>query len=225
MKKRFCAALLLGLTQLAAATPTQLLQNGDFENHWTGWTVGSDQVQPFDSFLYADTVDVTNSNSGSPAWGLTAGPLNYGSDGGSVGSGRYASNGFDGTPGSYFLSQSFNVTSAVQSAILSFDFGVFTNYGFNPGAGSRSLEFNIYGPSGAGTVFSYTQPLGYSPWANFSPSIDITSFLNQGAGTYTFGFYEHIPESYTGPGLFGIDNISILAQLPESGILSLFDSL
>lgn len=223
MNWKLSALAALFLVKVASATPSQLIQNGGFENSWTGWQAGSDIVNPFASPFDGTEIAVANSNSGAPAWALrNTAPHGWQGTQPWVGTGTSAFNGFDGSGGAFFLHQQFAVSGTVTSANLSFDWG---SESFLSGFGAtipRDIEVNIYDPLGGGVgVFSFNTGLGDSPWITHFESLDVTSAFAAGAGLYDLTFYLHVPQNFTGPALFGIDNISLTAQLPEASLSDL----
>jgi hypothetical protein len=110
---------------------------------------------------------------------------------------------------------------------LSFDYAVQSNYTGQ----SRVFTANILDATGTtqlANLFSYTRPAGHLPaWNPTNVDLDITSALNSlGAGDYQLEFRIDIPQNFTGPAQFAIDNIDLNAQpvsaVPEPSSLALF---
>src|SRR5262249_22025488 len=118
-----------------------------------------------------------------------------------------AYNGFDGSPGTFFLKQTFTLSSWAANANLSFSFKTAENYGnFN-----RTFDAYILDASTGSIVANpYHFILPYSGSTTQTVSLDITNILNSiGPGTYQLEFLETIPQNFTGPATFEIDNISL----------------
>lgn len=202
----FCAAA----QQAGAVVVTT---NGDFETgSFAGWTVGSTQVNPFTASLNdGKNVQIVNSTSGQPAWYLRNQPANYfGVPNVATPINNYSAfNGFDGSGGNYTLQQGFTVGALLQSATLDFDWAVQSSYSNL----FRTFDVRILDAlnSPLTNVFAYVRPTGYLPaWSITNTSLDITSALNSlGAGSYQLQFLINIPQNYTGPAQFAIDNIAL----------------
>jgi hypothetical protein len=198
-----------------------LIGNGDFEtSNFAGWTVGSTQANPFTAALHdGNNAQIVNSVSGQPAWFLRNRPATYFGGFPAIPITNFSAfNGFDGSPGSFFLRQAFSVTAPLSSALLEFDYAIQSNYMGRP----RLLTANILDLSNnpLANVFSFTQPFGFNPsWSPTGVTTDITGVLNGlGAGNYQLEFRIDIPENFTGPAQFAIDNIALNATpVPEPG--------
>jgi hypothetical protein len=131
-----------------------------------------------------------------------------------------AFNTFDGTTGSYTLTQQITVPGSVLNATLSFLDEFNMNYDGEP----RIFSVAFYDATGSnllGTVFS--EDLDYTtiqPWTSLT--FDVTALLSAQAGnTIALRFTESIPQSYTGPAGFGLDNVSLQATVPEPSSVAL----
>lgn len=218
-------ALFAGLG--ARAHGTEVLINGDFGTaSFSGWTVGSTQVPT--SFQAAlndgQNTQIVNGAGGGPAWYMRDKNANYfgGPNVATPINGYSAFNGFDGDPGSFYLRQGFVTTGAVSSAILDFDYGVQSDYFGTP----RVFTVNILDLSNTNvaTVFNYARPTGNLPsWTITNVNADLAATLNSlGAGSYQLEFKMFIPQSYTGPAQFAIDNISLdITTVPEPSTLAM----
>jgi hypothetical protein len=211
-------AVWLGGGGQVEAGPMQLITNGDFETgSFAGWTVGSTQATSFDaSFNDGKNAQVVNNAGGGPAWYLRNQSETTFSTPATPISGYSAFNGFDGDPGYFYLRQTFSIASPLQSADLGFTYAIQSDYGppfFSSGTIQRVFDVNILDGSGSilANVYDYARPFGDNEaWSPTAISEDIASALNAlGSGTYQLEFRETIPQSYTGPATFAIDNISL----------------
>jgi hypothetical protein len=193
-----------------------VIVNGGFETGtFAGWTAGSTQVSPFTAALNdGQNSQVVNSVSGSPAWFLRNKPANYFGTPATPITGYSAFNGFDGSPGYFFLRQGFTTPGLLASAVLEFDFAVQSGYGGLP----RVFDVNVLNTSGAiqANVFTYSRPTGYLPeWTPTHVTKDIAGVLNGlGAGSYQLEFRTTIPQDYTGAAQSAIDNVSLELTKP-----------
>jgi hypothetical protein len=226
-------ALLLGGFGQAKAD-FQMITNGGFETGtFQGWNVGSTETNPFlASFNDGNNAQVVNSTSGAAAWFLRNTATNY------FGAPNYTSpisnytafNGFDGSGGIFFLRQNISLSGPLQSAALTFNYAVQSNYSGQ----NRVFDVNILDGSGTivANVYDYVLQQGYHPaQSTTSVGMDIASTLNSlSPGTYQLEFRETVPQSFSGPATFGIDNISLLASptapnpAPEPSSLALVGS-
>ncbi len=186
----------LMLAAAASATPPNLITNGDFETGtYAGWSATTTLAPPL------------------CPWQFTVcgyfGGLSPAGDGGS----SYADNGFDGEgPGTFTLSQNVTIPSGA-SATLSWEDDVRASYG----GASRTLEVDIQNASGSttlATVYSYTVPQGFVDTGWVQHSVDLSTFAGQ---TVKVAFVETVPESFTGPAEYNLDNVSLLAGSASSG--------
>jgi hypothetical protein len=195
----------------AYAAPIELVTNGGFETGtFAGWTA----VNNGGSGGCGSNVWEVNSTAyqGCQSSDITlAAPIsgNYG-----------AFHTFDGTTGSYTLTQQITVPGSVVNATLSFLDEFNMNYNGEP----RIFSVAFYDATGSnllGTVFS--ENLGHTtiqPWTSLT--FDVTALLSAQAGnTIALRFTESIPQSYTGPAGFGLDNVSLQATVPEPGTVTL----
>jgi len=165
-----------------------------------------------------------NSISGAPAWFLRNQSAAYFAAPATPITNFSAFNGFDGSPGLFFLRQGFSLSpTPLLFANLNFDFAVQSSYG----GPSRVFTANILDNSGTiqlANVFSFNQPTGsQEAWNPANVGLDIATALNSlGAGNYQLEFRIDIPEDFTGPAQFAIDNISLETQVvPEPSSLVL----
>jgi len=222
--KALCLVLAAGF---ANAAPINYISNGGFESGLTSWFTSS-----------------TNSIVGSCDQGWVVG--NSGSASGCTGIAPYnqfvnpqsgsaaAYNSFDGDgPQTIRLFQTFNYTAAnaASGAILDWydavGFGLGGNFPqarvFNVDVTINGQLFNVFsesfGNNGQGLFQTWQQT-----------SLNLTDlFDNYGAGTHTvtLAFSNYVPQYFTGPGAFGLDNVRLLIDtasiqaVPEPATLSI----
>lgn len=194
---------------------SELITNGGFSTGtFAGWTAGSNQVSPYQaSFGGSGNAQIAYSDSGAPAWfmrnvaGGAATPI----------TGYTAFNGFDGSPGRFTLSQTLHIDETVSSAVLKFDYASTTSYS------GAVRTFDVLLTQGGTTVanfYHFAAPFSDSAWSPVTHvSLDIRAALNAlSAGDYTLTFVEVIPANFTGPGAFGLDNISLDATFAPTNV-------
>ena len=194
---------------------SELITNGGFSTGtFAGWTAGSNQTNPYQaSFGGGGNAQVVNSISGQPAWflrnvaGGAATPID----------GYTAFNGFDGSPGKFTLTQTIHIDETVSSAILKFDFASTTSYS---GAARTFDVLLTQGGVTKASFYHFVAPTNDSAWSPVTHvSLNIGAALNAlSAGDYTLTFVEIIPSNFTGPGAFGLDNISLNATFGPSNV-------
>lgn len=216
IRSRFSPSVLLVAGLLVIAPPVlavPLLVNGGFDTGtFRGWTAGSTQINSYQASLNDGlNSQIVNNAGGTAAWFMRNVPSShFGTNDIQPITGYTAINGFDGNPGNFFLQQNFTLTGALTSATLQFDWATQTSYG----GLARTFSVNILNTGGANlaTVYSATPAFNSPFWLPAHVSLDLTGALNSlGAGTYQLQFLEMIPQNFTGPGSFGIDNISLEA--------------
>jgi len=199
--------ILAAAVRAATATPIELIANGDFEaGTLAGWSASSSNIDlawevgwnVAPSALLGGGISVDD-----PIGGFAA----------------YES--FDGSgPKTRTLTQSFVVPDTISHAELSFwdSWYVTTFHG-----GTLPRLFDAYLLDGVDVYGLYhiatrnAQPLPFA-----LQSIDVTDFLQQREGaSVRLSFVTTIPEYGTGPGGFGLDNVSLIAHVPEPAPLSL----
>lgn len=117
-----------------------------------------------------------------------------------------------GVPDTLFtLSQDIFVPTTTTSGNLSWSSSNVSNYIGSP----RHFSVDLFSSSGTllGNVYSLDIPFNdpLAEWDNFS--FDISSILTGNVGeTITLTFSTYIPETWTGPAGFGLDNVSLNAQ-------------
>ncbi len=198
MRRLLCLLLVaLGATLFTAtalAGPTNLIVNGDFETgDFTGWSATTTLASPL--------CDWSVSNCG---WFFA--PL--APDGGSY----FADNGFDGSgPGTYTLSQTVSIPPG--TALLGWEDYLGASYS----GAARTNDVQILDASGTttlATVYSYSAPTGSTDTGWVQHSVDLSAFAGQ---TVTVAFVQTIPENFTGPAEYHVDNIQLLSVAASGG--------
>lgn len=225
MNKKLSVVVALGLALFAGsanAALIELITNGDFETgDFTGWTV-TDQAGSSGSW-FIDNADGTTPFSGH----ATVGP---------AGGNFYAVTDQTGG-GAHVLEQSFTAPTGTTSLILSFD--MFMNdWDSGPIVNPAGLDYtsganqharvdimtalaSAFSISLADVVANLVAPgvdAGADPNAYTSYLFDITGFATAGT-TYKLRFGEVDNQFFFNQ---GVDNVSILAQVPEPATLALF---
>jgi hypothetical protein len=217
------AGALVASPHVGAATPIELITNGDFETGtFLGWTV-SDLAVGSGTWLI-DVPGSTTPFSDLPTVGSAANES------------FYAVTDQSG-PGTHVLSQTF-VAPASSSVILAFDMfandwnagPLFSGNGLDHTGGANqfaTVDILVDGASvfdtGAGVLANYYLGVdpGVDPNAFTSYLFDITSLVG-GGGTFQLRFGETDNQSYFN---MGVDNVSIAAEpaaVPEPATLLLF---
>ena len=212
MKKKFliltAIAMFLFLPQKGYSA--ELLTNGSFETgDFTGWTVNSTQ-----SSNYCTNWMVTTQG-GRTCYGQTANPQ----DGNYV-----ALNGFDGTGGEFTMYQDVTLP-AMLSIRLTFMFRAQWNI---PNGTNQSRVFRVQVRDTSNNilqeVYSFTALSGRSG-QNSGWRTQVHN-LNQYAGqTIRLYFLEVVPERFTGPGQFEIDDIRLEAFAPTAALVGIGGSV
>ena len=205
------AALSVATLSAAYAAPIELITNGDFETGtFAGWAT------------------VNNGGTGGcrgNVWEVnTTGHQGCQSNGTSVAapiSGSYgAFNTFDGGAAPYTLTQAITVPGSVLAASLSF----LDEFHMAYSGTLRTFSVDFYGADNTtllGNVFSQ-QAAFRANQAWTLNTVDVTTLLSSYAGqTVNLRFTEFVPQAYTGPAGFGIDNISLQASVPEPTTIAL----
>jgi hypothetical protein len=200
MRRLLCLLLVTGcacaFAASASASPTNLIVNGGFETGtFTGWSATTTLSPPLCPWQF-----------NSCGWFTFVTPA---VDGGS----HFADNGFDGAgPGTFTLSQT--VTIPAGTATLSWEDYVQATYSGT----ARTSEVRILDASGTttlGTPYSYSVPTGTfvdTGWVQHS--VDLSAFAGQ---TVEVAFVQTVPQNFTGPAEFDIDNVQLLASPSSSG--------
>lgn len=207
LEKKMKKIVYLFVCLFVSSANATLINNGSFETgDFTGWTTQDLSIPFFPQQVVGSGV--------SPGFGFfSSSPTD----------GQFAAvNGFDGNgPGTISLSQDITVTS--QSTIL-FDYRAawnMLNFGGSTinrifdvnietaGGGANLANFSILTATAGTAVLDTTDLLG---------SIDLSSFIGQ---TVSLNFDWYVPQNFTGPAFFQLDNIRS-TSVPEPSILALF---
>ncbi len=219
LKKLISLSIVAGVASLAVldanpANAFELLQNGGFETgDFTGWTTTTniaDQLTPWNV-----------GGSGGGFFGITS-PLD----------GNFSAyNGFDGAAGlEYNLFQDFAI-AANNTATLTTNHRIQYNSLGIPSTLNRLFEISILDLSNnlLQTLFSQSVMMNGASDTDLgwvANTFDVSSFAGQ---TVRLNFRQFIPESYTGPANFQLDNISLNAtpnsatppaDVPEPGTVA-----
>lgn len=192
---KYVLALTLGIATSGVGHATELVTNGGFETgDFSGWNV----VNNGGTGGCGSNVYVVNST-GQEGCGALAAPI----------SGTYAAyNTFDGQAANYVLSQQITLPNVITAATVSFLYEASMAYS----GASRSFSVDLYDASGTTLLTSlYTQVFGggeQDPWTTVTQ--EVTSALQAYAGnTVDLELINVVPESFTGPANFGLDNVSL----------------
>ena len=204
------AALFLALiTQYARATiQVELVTNGGFETGSLGpWStsalgVGTCPLAPQDWNVSSSSNTGCSTVADPNGSTYAAYVMN---DGGAVGL-------------EYKLFQSISIPSDTLGGTLTFEFTSVNNSDVG-----RTLEARFYDLSGTtllSTEFSESTSSNNPAWQ--SRSVDVSAFLVANAGnSVRLEFDNTIPGVWTGPGGLGLDNVSLLTEVPEPSTLML----
>lgn len=213
--------------QLAAAVP--VINNGDFETgDFSNWNVGSTQFSPYqDSFPSTRSLaTATNDAGNSTAWWIKNVSTTYQNwASASPIDGASAFHGFDGSPGTFYLTQDFTISDSVISAILNFDWAY--NVSMRHCALDRKFNVLLRHSSQETSVFSWSMNGIDTNWSQTNTSIDLTAYFNSfGEGDFTLAYEWYVPQCFTGPAQFAIDNINLdvtsAEPVPEPTTMLLF---
>jgi hypothetical protein len=214
------AAFLLAAPNTKAAV--ELIQNGEFNNLFTSWVVGSNQTSPFTaSFNDGNNLQVVNSTSGAPAWFLRNTSSNYFGTPTVPINGNTAYNAFDGSGGMFWLRQNINNSTPLVSAELSFTIAHQSTYSGSP----RTFDVNLLDAANniVANLYSLALPNNNTSWNPVAINLDIENWMNTYLGQFTqIEFRQSVPGNYTGPATFGIDRISLqVSNIPEPSTILL----
>lgn len=200
MRRLFCALIVafaaFAFATSAFAAQTNLIANGGFETgDFTGWTAATTLASPLCAWRFS-----------SCGWFNYVTPT---SDGGSY----FADNGFDGSgPGTYTLSQVVAIPAG--PATLTWEDYVQASYN----GAARTNEVRVLDAAGTttlATIYSYTVPGAYSSvdtgWIQHS--VDVSMFAGQAV---EIAFVQTVPQDFTGPAEYDIDNVQLLADAPST---------
>ena len=178
-----------------------LIVNGSFETgNFSGWTV-SDLADPFFPVDVLPTGSPVAFTDFVPEFEIQATDGNFA-----------ATHGFDGDgPGTIRIAQDVTIPANITDASLTFDYRLgfdLLNFG---ALLDRVFEVTINEPGGGGNLASFevfTAPAGtFEPdTGNLSETIDLLAFAGQ---TVQVAFDTFIPEFFTGPAGFQLDNVML----------------
>lgn len=204
-------ALAACLSASIGAAHAELITNGSFETgNFSGWTT----VNNGGTGGCGSNVWVVNSTG-------VNGCTNNSKTQGVPTAGNFAAfNTFDGDAVNYTLSQTIALPGSISAATLSFmDESIMAYSG-----ALRSFRVDLFDATNTTLLFNFylEQPGTNSntPWTTHS--MDVTADLLAYAGqNVTLRFSNIIPQAYSGPAGFGLDNISLVAQVPEPTTLAM----
>jgi hypothetical protein len=217
------------VSQAAVAAP--ILVNGDFETgDFSGWTVGSTQVRPFEGAIFRPGYSAIAMNDAGTlgAWAIRDTQASFfGGNPATPISGYSAFNGFNGSRGELYLKQDFAFSGGPSAALLTFDWALQSDCCVDRNL--RNFSVNLLDSAGAlvSNIFDYTQPEGaHLAWNIQDEVFDLGSlFSSLASDVYTLEFLMDVPGTFTGPAQFAIDNIFLdiepSASVPEPGSLLL----
>jgi hypothetical protein len=198
-------AAFIALGTGGGAQAIELINNGGFEaGNFTNWSVTNNGSGGCDTDWMVNSTGQTGCL-----------PLSPATEGANA-----AYNSFDGNgPQEFRLEQTFFVPNNIASAALSwFDQAVW-NLTFGASL-DREFRVDILASSGTVNVFSQIFEAGTSAQYDWTARLaDVTSILQANEGqTLTLAFSNIIPQAFTGPGGFGLDQVSldVTTSEPES---------
>lgn len=207
-----------------SAHAAQILVNGGFETGTVaGWTATTTQSTAFGSSLNdgRNSQVVNGGGANGAVWYVRNQSTNYFGTAATPITGYSLFNGFDGDAGVFSLKQGFSLTSGVTKATLGFSFAAQSGYSQT----QRTFDVNIMSADGRTVLFDvydYVLPYSQTGWTVNNLSFDLTrAFNNLGAGNYVLAFQQMIPQSYTGPALFAMDNVALNVDVPEPSSVAL----
>lgn len=176
----------------SAASGTELIKNGSFDEGFASWERPGDDGSSCGSNFHVDSTG----NTGCLSVSGNATPAAYTSLDG------------DG-PVTYTLRQTFTGPANVTNAVLSFRDAYIVSYSGD----TRVIAVRLY--AGSDVLDAYThstaQPSSQQDWTFHTA--DVKEFLKAHAGMeITLAVENIIPQSYTGPAGYGIDDISLLYE-------------
>ena len=210
--KRALISGFLGLTCLQTVSAMEVVTNGGFETgSLNGWSV----------------VNLGDGGCGTNTW--TVNSIGGHGCSGNVGNMTAPTNGtfaayntFDGPAGTLQISQQLTLPGSLASATLSFFDTVRMHIGSRP----RTFSIDLYDATNTTLLDNlYSQSFQNVNQGWVSHLVDVTNGLLDNAGqTVTLRISNIVPDSFTGPAGFGIDDISLnvtSSEVPEPGSLAL----
>ena len=211
--KSFALTAVIAFTNIGFnANAVEILTNGNFETGTiAGWSATSTQATSFQASLNdgQNSQVINGGGSGGPVYYVRNKQANYFGTPATPISGYSVFDAFDGDSGTFTLEQSFSIAGPVTSALLNFSFGSQATY-----SGSvRKFDANILNSAGTTVLYNaydFSLPFSSTAWTINNISADLTAEFNLlGAGNYVLAFQQKIPQNYSGPAQFAIDNISL----------------
>ena len=208
MPRLLLAIVLAAGATAASATPTELIVNGGFETGaFAGWSASSSNV---DLGGWDTGWNVATSAAAGGAYNVAA-PI-----------GTYAAyEAFDGSgPKTRTLAQSFVVPAGITQASLSFWDSWYSTI-FHGGTLPRLFDAYLIDAADSDNVY-HLAASDASPLPLALQSFDVTDFIAGRVGhMLELSFITTIPEYGTGPGGFVLDDVSLVAEIPEPTSLAL----
>ena len=198
-------ATLITVGSFAPSAHAATLLNGSFEEGFTSW-VTTDLANPFDALS-------VRSDGYSPGFGFFSNVATQGANS--------ATHGFDGGgPGTISIAQDIG-TIDLSSSLLTFDYRVAWDMLSFPGSSQDRVFSVVLRPSGGGTAIETFEILrANSGTVNLdsgalSGSVDLSAHVGTDA---QISFEAFIPEEFTGPAYFQLDNVALVPE-PSSALL------
>lgn len=194
-----------------SAAQAELVTNGGFETgDFSGWTAVSNggtsgcQVNLWSvNSTGAQGCDGNGTNVSAPISGNFA-----------------AFNTYDGTDTNYTLSQTLVLPGSIGNATLSFMNEYHMSYSGSP----RTFRIDLYDATNTVLLANFfSQSPDYFANVGWTThNLNVSAALAPQAGnTVTLRFSNIIPDAYTGPAGFGLDNISLTSDVPEPASMAL----
>lgn len=201
----------------AGAGATAVLVNGGFESGLTGWAVTGGNSGGCDTNFNVSTTGTATGCSGyAPIPPAFFGPA----------SGNYAAYAsFDGNgPEHHTLTQAFSIASGTTMLDINWDDAL----GFGNGwifPQPRVYSVNLLKADGTleATLLSesFTNKTGGTLQHWTSHDINASIYLSDLGSGGKLQFDLYVPQSFTGPGVFGLDNVAVTTTVPEPASLAL----
>lgn len=201
--KRLLIVFMVVLTGSANASVIELVDNGGFETgNFNSWTV----------------TNLANGGCGQNIWEVLSDGVHECADNNGVTAvapvdGQFAAySTFDGPAGTLNLSQSVLLPALFDSLSFSWLQTVDMN-----GGGTRTVSVDLFDNSNSLIANVSSQVFSNGNFQNWTAfNFDLTSTLSTFAGqSVSLSFSNIIPNSFTGPGGFGLDSVSLVAEISE----------
>lgn len=203
----FGACMTFGLS----AAHAELVTNGGFETgDFSGWTaVSNGGTSGCRVNLWS--VNATGAHGCSGNGTVVSAPI----------SGNFAAfNTYDGTNANYTLSQTIVVPGSIATATLSFMNEYRMSYSGTP----RTFRIDLYDATNTVMLANFfLETAGFNANVGWTThNVDVSALLASQAGnTVTLRLSNIIPQAYTGPAGFGLDDISLSTDVPEPASMAL----